>query len=86
MEGETMISIIDKTIIFKDINTGCVKYRFPFSLIRRFGIYGSCFFFQVGQGFSNGATYVFCRTPKVPLITKKCLKVIKANKTKKWWK
>jgi hypothetical protein len=82
IEGEMILSIIDKTIIFKDINTGCVKNRFPFSLIRRFGIYGPCFFLQVGQGFQNGAGDVFCRTPKAKQINKKCLKIIKAYKTK----
>jgi hypothetical protein len=82
MEGDMKLSIIDKTIIFKDINTDCVIYRFPFSFIRRFGIYGPCFFFQVCQGYSNGAGHVFCRTPKEKQINKKCLKVIKAYKTK----
>jgi hypothetical protein len=59
------------------------KNRFSISLIRQFGIYGPCFFFQVGQGFSNGTRDVFCRTTKAKQINKKCLKVVKAYKTKR---
>jgi hypothetical protein len=75
MEGEMTLSIKDNALIFKDINNA--NYRFPFPLIRRFGTYGSSFYFEVGRKCPYGAGGVYCTTLKANQIKKKCLKEIR---------
>ncbi|XP_060604627.1 uncharacterized protein LOC132757376 isoform X2 [Ruditapes philippinarum] len=80
MEGEMTLSIKDTAFIFKDINTGKEKYRFPFPWIRRFWKDDSSFGFEAGRKCPNGAGNVICTTPEANQIHDKCVKVMEDNK------